>query len=79
MKDVPSFCSHASPTKADLLAREKTHAARQLSPGEVLVLLALTVATTFFALQPAPAPFAPPAAASEVDRGAAHDEARPPW
>jgi hypothetical protein len=79
MKDVPSFCSHTSPTKADLLACEKAHAARHLSPGEVLVLLALTGATTFFALQPAPTAFAPPAAVSEPDRVAARDEARPPW
>jgi len=66
MKDVPSVCSHASPTKADVLAREKARGARQLSIPETLLLIMLGGAAGFYALQPAPPPFAPPAPAADA-------------
>ena len=79
MKDVPSSCEHIAPTKADVLAREKAPGARRLSLSETLVLITLGGAAGFYALQPAPRPFAPPVHAGAPEAAAARDDARPRW
>ncbi|HKH96283.1 MAG TPA: hypothetical protein VKA39_07170 [Beijerinckiaceae bacterium] len=79
MKDVPSACEHMTPTRADVLAREKAGAARRLSVPEMLLLVALGGATGFYALQPPPPVFDAPAVAGEARPAEDGDEARPRW
>jgi hypothetical protein len=79
MKDVPSVCSHPSPTKADVLARKKSRNARRFSLPETLLLLAVGGATGFFALQPPPPVLVLPAAQAEEHRADEPDDLRPNW
>jgi hypothetical protein len=79
VKDVPSACEHAAPSKADVLAREKAVAARRLSIPEMLLLVALGGATSFYALQPPPPVFDAPAVARDARPAEDGDEARPRW
>ena len=78
VKDVPTYCEPQSPTKAEVIASEKAPIARTFSVPDILLVLGVAGAVGYFALQPQPPTFAPPASAT--DRlSAERDEVRPKW
>jgi hypothetical protein len=79
MKDVPSSCEHVTPTRADVLARQKARGARRLSIPEILLLVALGGATGFYALQPPSPLFEGSAVAGDARAARDGDDARPRW